>query len=215
MDFEQARARLIRDIEHKGIRDKKVLATMLNTSRELFVPENLHNAAYEDKPLQIGFGQTISQPFIVAFMTEALHLTATDHVLEVGTGSAYQTVILSRLAKHIYTVERIPELAQKAFEIIKLLDISNITIHVGDGSLGWREEAPFEKIIVTAVAPSVPQSLLNQLAENGRMVIPVALSQEKDKNQGLILVVKQDGKIKQTKLGECMFVRLIGREGFQ
>jgi protein-L-isoaspartate(D-aspartate) O-methyltransferase len=147
-------------------------------------------------------------------MTQSLDLRDQDRVLEVGTGSAYQTAILCRLAKHVYTIERIPELTQSAYERMKSLDIENVSVHLGDGSIGWPEEAPFDKIITTAVAPSVPHSLISQLAENGRMVLPVASGNDYDKNQELLLISKCTGQIRIQKLGDCMFVRLIGKEGF-
>lgn len=199
------RARLFSHLRRE-IKDAKVIEAMERVPRELFVlPENQH-LAYEDIPLPIGMGQTISQPFIVALMTEALELRNTDRVLEIGTGSGYQAAILAELADWVVTVERYPELIERARRTLNSLGYTNIEIHLAEKVLGWRKGAPYNAIIVTAAAPVVPQELLNQLAEGGRLVIPVGSRYE----QELMKVTKQKGRIKIKNLGGCRFVPLIG-----
>ena len=162
-----------RQMEDRGITDPKVLETFRIIPRHCFVPQENETLAYEDYPLKIGNGQTISQPYIVALMTSLLELKGTETVLEIGTGSGYQAAILASLVKHVHTVERFPRLAQKAQNTLNKLGFKNVEIHEGDGSLGWEKTAPYEGILVTAAAPYVPKPLLKQLAENGRLVIPV------------------------------------------
>jgi len=157
----------------RGVVDKRLLDVMGNLPRHLFVPPNCRDSAYEDRPLPIGDGQTISQPYIVGLMTSLLALTGTETVLEIGTGSGYQTAILARLAKMVHTVERNLSLARQAQAVLHQMGIGNVAIHPGDGSLGWPDAAPYHAIIVTAAAPAVPQPLLDQLADGGRLVIPV------------------------------------------
>jgi protein-L-isoaspartate(D-aspartate) O-methyltransferase len=164
---------LARDLERMGIRDGLVLRAMAELPRSLFVPEELQSRADGDHPLPIGFGQTISQPFMVAWMTQALELRGAERVLEVGTGSGYQAAVLSRLCARVFTVELVPELAQRARATLALLAIENVSIRVGDGSLGWPEEAPFDGVLVAAAAPGVPPVLASQLGPRGRMVIPI------------------------------------------
>lgn len=191
------------------VTDPDVLAAIERVPRHRFVPEHLHEHAYDDRPLPIGQGQTISQPFVVALMTQALHLTPESKVLEIGTGSGYQAAILAELADEVYTVEVRPELQERARRILDALGYANIHYRVGDGWMGWPEEAPFDAIIVTAAAPEWPQALIRQLAEGGRMVIPVG---ENDWNQTLWLLTKLDDSLIKESLGPVRFVPLIKPE---
>ncbi len=213
-DREQARRRhqMVELIETRGVRDKRVLQAMLEIPRHRFVPLHLREMAYDDTPLSIGLGQTISQPYIVAVMTEALGLTGNEKVLEIGTGSGYQTAILSRLSNWVYTVERLPELSRQAEERLKELGYHNISFRVGDGTLGWEKHSPYQAIMVTAGAPRVPKALLDQLAVGGRLVIPVG----SESHQELLRIVKEDDKggLRRESLGGCIFVRLVGEEGW-
>jgi len=172
MDFEDERARLIEHLRTE-IRDERVLAAMARVPRECFVPPEEQNFAYEDRPLPIGFDQTISQPFIIALMTEALELTGSEKVLEVGTGSGYQAAILAELARFVVTTERLPALAEAAGKALDSLGYINVEVHLAEETLGWRAGAPYDAIMVTAAAPRLPADLLAQLAIRGRMVIPV------------------------------------------
>jgi protein-L-isoaspartate(D-aspartate) O-methyltransferase len=162
-----------RQLAARGLHDPRLLSAFESVPRHLFVPEDYRHRAYVDGPLPIGYGQTISQPYIVAFMTHLLDLTGSERVLEVGTGSGYQAAILSRLAAEIHTVEIVPELCAQAERILSELGCANVHCHLVDGSLGWAEAAPYDGILVTAAAPSAPQTLLGQLAEGGRLVLPV------------------------------------------
>jgi len=195
----------------RGITDRRVLEALVKVPRHLFVPEALWHQAYSDRPLPIGYGQTISQPYIVALMTEALELQGDERVLEVGTGSGYQAAILAELAKQVYSVERMPELARRARRILDRLGYGNVLIRVGDGSKGWPERAPFDAIIVTAGAPKVPKALLQQLKVGGRMVIPVG----DEHSQELLKIVRLKDGFQQEELGGCRFVKLIGEEGWR
>ena len=209
-NFEAARKEMVfRQIIPRGIKDKNVIAAFLKVPREKFVPKNLRKFAYEDCPLSIGEGQTISQPYIVALMTESLKLRGGEKVLEVGTGSGYQSAILAEMGCSVYSVERNAKLAEKADAILRQLGYE-IRIKVGDGTLGWEEFSPYDRIIVTAGSPKIPESLFAQIKEKGRMVIPVGdlYSQE------LMLVIKCGNKKKMLSLGGCQFVRLQGREGW-
>ena len=172
-------------LSSRGIRDKLVLEAMHQVSRHLFIPESHRREAYADHPVPIGFRQTISQPYIVAFMTEALELRPEDRVLEIGTGSGYQAAILGELAREVFTIEIIPQLGERSKELLARLGYKNIQVRTGDGYKGWPEEAPFDAIIVTAAPPQVPQPLLDQLKVGGRMIIPVG-----EFNQGLILITR-------------------------
>ncbi len=195
----------------RGIRDPKVLAAMRKVPRHLFVEEALRSQAYGDFPLPIGEQQTISQPYIVAFMTEALELTGTEKVLEIGTGCGYQAAILAEIVPEVYSIERLPGLAAKARRTLEALRYFNVKIKVGDGTLGWPEEAPFQGIIVTAAAPGIPRPLLDQLAMGGRLVIPVG-----DRyTQTLDVVRKTPEGIKHDYRGGCRFVKLIGSYGWE
>lgn len=177
-NFLEARQDMVTHQLHtRGINNRLILEAFESIPRHLFVPEEARNLAYEDRPLWIGFKQTISQPFVVAYMIEALELTGTERVLEVGTGSGYQAALLSRLVPEVHTVELIPALAERAAKTIDTLGIKNIFIHIGDGSQGWDEEAPYNAIIVSAAAPHVPETLLKQLTDHGRMILPVGESE--------------------------------------
>ena len=210
MDFAAERARLI---EHLGreVKDRRVLEVMARIPRERFVPEESRHLAYEDIPLPIGLEQTISQPFIIALMTEALELTGTEKVLEIGTGSGYQAAILAELARYVVTVERLPKLAEKASKIIDRLGYRNIEIHLSGEALGWPAEAPYEAILVTAGAPRVPSELVAQLAIGGRMVIPVGSRYL----QELVKITRQKKKNRLENLGGCRFVSLVGRGAWE
>ena len=210
MDFATERARLI---EHLGaeIKDKRVLAAMSRIPRERFVPPENRHLAYEDMPLPIGLGQTISQPFIIALMTEALELTGKEKVLEIGTGSGYQAAILAELARLVVTIERLPTLAEAARKVLDSLGYNNIEIHRSEETLGWPEEAPYDAIMVTAGAPRVPPDLLAQLAIGGRMIIPVGSRYL----QELCKVTRQQKKNKVRNLGGCRFVSLIGKSAWE
>lgn len=209
--FGSLRRRMVANqLRPRGIRDERLLAAMEEIPRHLFVPAHLASRSYEDGPLQIGEGQTISQPYIVAEMTQALRLSGTEKVLEIGTGSGYQTAILCRLAGEVVTVERIASLLEKAREVLLGPDTGNVRFRVGDGTMGVPEEAPFQRIIVTAAAPKVPAPLFEQLAEDGIMVIPVGERWEQD----LLRVRKEKGRMRMETLGGCRFVPLIGQCGF-
>lgn len=197
---------LAEQLEARGISDQRVLAAMGEVPRHLFVESALADRAYEDRALPIGERQTISQPYMVALMTQALALTGSERVLEIGTGSGYQAAILAHLASRVYSVERIKPLADRARELLDRLKLFNVVIKVFDGSFGWPEEAPFDAILVTAGAPAVPQPLIDQLKEGGRLVAPVGDRQD----QRLIKVVKRSTGVQSTVLTDCAFVPLIG-----
>ena len=210
--FELARKKMVeQQIISRGIKDKRVLNAMMKVPRHLFVSKNLMNQAYEDHPLPIGEGQTISQPYIVALMTEALGLKGNEKVLEIGTGCGYQTAILAELCDRVYTIERIPSLSIRAKDALTHLGYDNVEFKVGDGTLGWPEAAPFNGIMVTAASPKIPQPLIDQLAMGGKMVIPVG-----DRlTQDLLLIERVPEGIKKTSLGGVRFVDLIGKWGWQ
>lgn len=191
-------------IKARGIRDKKVLEVMNKVKRHLFVPPALKNLAYQDHPLPIGEGQTISQPYIVALMTELLSLKGDERVLEIGTGSGYQAAILAEIAREVYTIEILPSLVQRAERLLNELGYNNIKVKCGDGYLGWPEYAPFDAIIVTCAPPHIPQNLIDQLADGGRLVIPVG-----DNLQELKVLVKKEGKIKKKDIIPVRFVPMI------
>ncbi len=199
-----------RQIRRRGIRDRRVLDAFRSVPRHCFVPPRWRDQSYEDHPVDIGYGQTISQPYIVALMTEALHLRGDERVLEIGTGSGYQTAILASLCAHVYTVERIAELSDAARKVLGELGYTNVSYRVGDGTLGWPEEAPFDGIMVTAAAPSVPESLKQQLGEGGRLVMPVGGRGGQD----LVVLERRGEEFRRERLCGCVFVRLIGREGW-
>lgn len=189
------------------IGDGRVLAAIAGVRREAFVPEPFQHSAYENIPLPIGYGQTISQPLIVALMTHALLLTGNEKVLEIGTGSGYQTAILAQLASHVVSVERIGPLAERAWEVLRQLEYTNVEVHAGGEGLGWPAAAPYDAIIVTAAAPEIPRELLDQLGPGGRLVIPVG---GRDL-QELVRIVKTPDGARRHNLGPCRFVPLLGK----
>lgn len=200
-------------LKRRGISDKNVLEAMGTVPREKFVPPDMADSAYYDGPLPIGQGQTISQPYIVALMTEEMKLSRGDRVLEIGTGSGYAAAILAHICDEIYTIERNTDLAKKAEKLLKSIGYKNIHIHCGDGTLGWPENAPYDAIVVTAGAPGVPGPLVEQLARGGRLVIPVGSS---PRLQTLVRVRKTEtGKIKRENLSGVRFVPLIGEAGWK
>jgi protein-L-isoaspartate(D-aspartate) O-methyltransferase len=211
-DYRLAREKMAKtQLIPRGIKDPRVLEAMREVRRDLFVEEALVGEAYNDHPLPIGHNQTISQPFIVALMTEALVLKGDEKVLEIGTGSGYQTAILARLADKVYTVERIRTLMVKARGLLADLKHHNILFKAFDGTLGWDEYAPYDAIIVTAGSPKVPQPLLDQLAEGGRLVIPIGNKY----SQELLRVTRKKGAYTQENLGGCRFVDLVGIHGWK
>jgi protein-L-isoaspartate(D-aspartate) O-methyltransferase len=194
----------------RGISDKNVLEAFRKVPRHYFVPDELQDRSYDDYPLPIGSHQTISQPYMVALMTQSLGLKGGERVLEIGTGSGYQTAILAEIAKEVYSVERIAELSGHAKKILDNIGYKNITLEVGDGTLGWPEHAPYDSIIVTAGAPGVPESLAAQLKDGGRLVIPIGSGF----TQVLTVVEKRGGQLKTEEACGCAFVPLIGKEGW-
>ncbi|MBC7361123.1 MAG: protein-L-isoaspartate(D-aspartate) O-methyltransferase [Candidatus Aminicenantes bacterium] len=191
-------------IQKRGIKDRKVLEAMLKVPRHLFVPEQMKELAYGDEPLPIGEGQTISQPYIVAYMTEALKLTGNERVLEIGTGSGYQTAILAEIVKEVYTVEVIPELSRRAQKVLAELGYNNIKFLIGDGTRGWPEHAPYDAILVSAAPATVPRTLVDQLKINGRMIIPVGTD-----FQELVLVRRKKDGWEEERLIGVRFVPLV------
>lgn len=194
-----------------GIRDLAVLRAFGETPRHLFVPEALRNRAYDDDALPIGSAQTISQPSTQARYLEALELGGTERVLEIGTGSGYQTALLAYLAAHVISVERVRELAERAREALHQAGIAHVSVFVGDGSVGWRPYAPYDAIVVAAVSPQIPEPLIEQLSERGRMLIPL----DRGDAQELLRITKRGTKIEEVSLGEANFVKLRGRHGFE
>lgn len=205
-DFKTMRQKMVEtQIKNRGVKDELVLSAMLKVERHRFVPKAYESQAYSDQPLPIGEGQTISQPYIVALMTELLELKGEERVLEVGTGSGYQAAILAELAKEVFTIEIIEPLASSAEKLLSELGYQNIEVKAGDGYLGWPEQAPFDAIIVTCAPDHIPKPLIDQLKENGRLVLPVgAHSQELKK------VVKRSGKIETTNIIPVIFVPMTG-----
>lgn len=196
---------------NRGIQDPRVLEAMRTVPRHLFVDEALKEQAYSDHPLPIGDKQTISQPYVVALMTEALRLQGREKILEIGTGSGYQAAILAVLGGRVFSIERFPTLAYKANQVFQKLGYKNILVRVGDGTLGWPDEAPFDRIIATAGAPKIPDPLLDQLAIGGRMILPVG---SRD-SQELLLVERFTEGIRKTELGGVRFVDLVGKWGWE
>jgi protein-L-isoaspartate(D-aspartate) O-methyltransferase len=210
-EFAAQRAEMVEwQLRRRGIRDERVLAAMEEVPRERFVPESNRRRAYADCALPIGHGQTISQPWIVAAICEALELDGSEGVLEVGTGSGYSACVLARLAREVVTIERVPELAQSAAQVLAELDVTNVEVLVADGSEGLEDRAPFDGIAVHATAPSPPPSLVEQLASGGRLVIPIAT----DTADMLTVFVRTDEGLRRHVIGPCRFVPLIGSEGF-
>lgn len=210
IELARARERLLDVLRRQGITDERTLAALAQVPRELFLPAELRGRAYDNAAQPIGAGQTISQPYIVALMTEALELDGDEKVLEIGTGSGYQCAVLAMLAGSVYTIERVEELSDRARETLKSLGVTNVHFRVGDGSGGWPEQAPFDRIVVTAAAPQVPESLLGQLAPGGILVLPVG----GESHQSLIAYRLAGETMQERHLCECRFVPLVGREGW-
>lgn len=209
-EFRGARQRLVDTLREKGIRDLSVLRAMEQTPRHAFVPTGLRHRAYEDAPLPIGNGQTISQPWVHARYLELLELTGKERVLEIGTGSGYQTVLLAHLVAQVFSIERIPALFQQAREAIQRAGVRNVSLLMGDGTVGWREYAPYDAILVGAGAPSLPQPLVDQLAEGGRLLVPVGDRDE----QKLIVAQRKGGNIETREVAPVRFVPLLGTHGW-
>jgi protein-L-isoaspartate(D-aspartate) O-methyltransferase len=202
--------RLVETLREKGIRDLAVLRAVEMTPRHMFVPTGLRHRAYEDAALPIGNGQTISQPWLHARYLELLQLTGKERVLEVGTGSGYQTVLLSHLVAQVFSIERIPALLQQARDNIQRAGANNVSLLMGDGTIGWREYAPYDAILVSAGAPSIPQPLLDQLAQGGRLLIPIGDREE----QKLVVAVRKNGRIEVHEEAPVRFVPLVGHHGW-
>jgi protein-L-isoaspartate(D-aspartate) O-methyltransferase len=212
LKYRRLREEMVRQqIEARGVTDPRVLSALRRVPRHLFVSEALRDQAYGDFPLPIGEQQTISQPYIVAEMTQALDLTKSDRVLEIGTGSGYQAAVLAEIAYRVYTIERIRPLYVSVRRLFDEMRLYNIVTRYGDGTKGWEEEAPFDAIIVTAGAPEVPESLVAQLALGGRMVVPVG----NQHTQELIRITRDEHGVHRNNLGGCRFVKLVGEEGWK
>jgi protein-L-isoaspartate(D-aspartate) O-methyltransferase len=209
-DFARAQMELVRKLRREGIRDERVLEAIARVRRELFVPVELRAQAYHDEPLPIAEGQSISQPQVVAVMTEALDLHGDENVLEVGTGSGYQAAVLALLSRRVVTVERSPLLAERARLLLQSLGYENVQVEVGDGTQGWLALAPYDAIVVTAAAPSVPAPLVEQLSDGGRLVIPVGSMYQ----QSLVLLRKRHGRVSRSYLSSVRFVPLVGQHGW-
>ena len=194
----------------RGIKDPRVLNAFYKIERHKFIPEDSRGNAYGDFPLPIGEGQTISQPYIVALMTQSLGLTGQEKVLEIGTGSGYQTAILAELSGEVYSIERFEVLAKMAQTLLGELSYKNIKTKTGDGTLGWQEDAPFDRIVITAASPKVPLPLIEQLADSGKLILPLGESLA----QVLTLVEKKEGKLKSMDICGCVFVPLVGKHGW-
>lgn len=212
MNFKELRELMVKtQLIPRGIRDERVLSAMKKVPRHLFVDEHIQHKAYDDMALSIGEGQTISQPYMVAVMTELLELKGNEKVLEIGSGSGYQAAILAELSKEVYTVERIAVLAEKAKNKLNSMGYTNIHIRVSNGTLGWPEQAPFDRIILTAGTPKVPEPLINQLSDEGILIAPVG-----DRfSQQLLKIKKSKGKFSEQYHTPCVFVPLIGKYGWQ
>jgi protein-L-isoaspartate(D-aspartate) O-methyltransferase len=210
-DFEEQRARMVeRQLRRRGIDDERVLAAMATVPRELFVPEQVRSSSYNDSALPIGHEQTISQPWVVAAICKALRLGGEENVLEIGTGSGYSAAVLAKLARHVVSIERVPELGNTARDRLAELGIENVEVVVEDGSRGHPEEAPYDAIAVHAATPEAPHSLLAELAPDGRLVVPIATGSA----DLLVAFIREDGDLRQETIGPCRFVPLIGVEGF-
>ena len=210
-EFRGARRRLVETLQTSGIRDLAVLRAVDLTPRHLFVPTGVRHRAYEDSALPIGNGQTISQPSVHARYLELLHLTGKERVLEVGTGTGYQTVLLSHLAAQVFSIERVPALYERARDILRQLDGRNVSMLLGDGSIGWREYSPYDAILVSAGAPDVPTPLIDQLAEGGTLLIPLGNKDE----QTLVSFERRDGTVVRRDIAPVRFVPLLGTHGWQ
>lgn len=212
MDYAELRRKMVeQQLMRRGIENPKVLDVFRKIERHKFIPEELKPSAYADHPVPIGEGQTISQPYIVALMTEYLDLIGEEKVLEIGTGSGYQTVILAELAKEIFTIERFEGLVKKAEALFCELGYTNIKVKLGNGTLGWPEEAPFDRIMVTAASPRIPLPLAEQLKEGGKLILPLGESF----SQILTLVEKRENKLNYQQICGCVFVPLVGKYGYK
>jgi len=212
MDYAVLRKRMVQEqLVGRGIKDSRVLDAFEKVERHLFIPAEIRGSSYADFPVAIGEGQTISQPYIVALMTECLGLAGDEKVLEIGTGSGYQTAILALLAREVYSVERIDALAQRAGRLLDELGYANIKSKVSDGTLGWPEEAPFDRIMVTAASPHIPLPLTEQLKDNGKLILPLG----DNFSQVLTLVEKDNGKLRSAQICPCVFVPLVGKFGWK
>ena len=210
-DFNEQRDRMVeRQLRNRGIADERVLAAMAEVPREEFVPEPVRRSAYNDSALPIGHEQTISQPWVVAAICQALHLQGSEQVLEIGTGSGYSAAVLARLAGHVVSLERLPDLAESARRNLDRLGFRNVQVVVGDGSRGYPEGAPYDAIAVHAATPEAPHSLLSELGQDGRLVVPIATGT----SDLLTAFVRENGHLHQETIGPCRFVPLIGEEGF-
>ena len=210
-DFADQRRRLVDELRAEGIRDERVLQALGRVPREAFVPDEHRHLAYRNSALPIGERQTISQPFVVALMTQELALGGSERVLEIGTGSGYQTAILAELAAHVVSVERHPALLDSARRMLGELDYSHVELHLSNGSLGWPSGAPYDRIIVTAAAPELPEPLLDQLGPGGRLILPVGTATQ----QELLLITRDPDGLHQRRLGPVRFVPLVGEAGWQ
>ncbi len=202
-----AREKMVeKQLVSRGIRDSRVLAVMAKVRRHLFVAEELRSRAYDDNPLPIGEGQTISQPYIVALMVEALGLKGKERVLEIGTGSGYEAAVLAELCAQVFSIEWVEDLAIRARVVLASLGYQNVSIHVGDGTLGWEEHAPYDAVVISAAAPCIPRPLIWQLKLDGLMVLPMG----EEELQTLVRIRKERGGLREEYLGECRFVKLVG-----
>ena len=210
--FARERERMVEDqLVRRGITDERVLAAMRRVPRHRFVDEGLQHRAYGDYPLPIGEEQTISQPYIVALMTSLLELTGREKVLEIGTGSGYQAAVLAEASRRVCSIERLPRLAERARKLLESLGYANVWIRVGNGALGWPDEAPFDRILLAAAGPSVPSPLVDQLGEGGRLVAPVGDAE----SQTLTLVERRSGEVRTRAIGDCRFVPLVGKYAWE
>ena len=211
LDLTEAREKMVAEqLEQRGITDKRVLQAMRTVARDRFIPAEFAEHAYDDGPLPIGDEQTISQPYMVALMSEVAMLRGTERVLEIGTGSGYQAAVLAELAAEVYSIEFIPALYDRARAILTSMGVTNVHLRSGDGSDGWREAAPFDAIIVTAAMPGIARPLLDQLAPKGRLIAPIG----EDELQTLVRISRHDGSWHEEYFGECRFVRMAGKYGF-
>jgi protein-L-isoaspartate(D-aspartate) O-methyltransferase len=210
--FSRERDKMVEEqLVRRGVTDERVLAAMRRIPRHRFVDEGLQHRAYGDHPLPIGEEQTISQPYIVGLMTSLLELTGREKVLEIGTGSGYQTAVLAEASRRVCSIERLPRLAERARKLLEALGYANVWVRVGNGALGWPDEAPFDRILVAAAGPSVPPPLVDQLAEGGRLVAPVGDAE----SQTLTLMERRAGEIRTRAVGDCRFVPLVGKYAWE
>ncbi len=211
VDLTEARERMVSEqLEKRGISDRRVLDAMRIVPRDRFIPPDLRDHAYDDGPLPIGEAQTISQPYMVALTCEAAQLSGTEKVLEIGTGSGYEAAVLSRLAAQVFTIESLPHLYDRARIILQSIGAHNVSVRLGDGSLGWPEEAPFDAIIISAAMPGIPTGLLPQLKPEGRLIGPIG----EEELQTLIRLSRKSGHWQEEYFGECRFVKMTGKHGF-